>query len=186
MYELPTVSKPMSGKVSLQVNGYDIPSWMLGELTPNVAPEIRSSERLSGTTSRPSGNLDNPSYDIVFYPNDWADLSVFAPTGYNAPTSGAQELGNFILGGGSCMSNDPVPVNIHPECNDTDDQDAHIFAALISIELSQAYTATDDMSVMIHIYPQPTSEGTIRLGTGDLSQPSVYDAETSETVPATS
>lgn len=185
MYPVPTESNPMGGKASVAINSVEIPSFMLGEITPNVAPEIRSSQRLSGTSSRPSGNLDDPSYDIVFFPNNWSDIGFFMPNGYNAP-SGEQELGNFILGGGSCTSQEPVPVNIHYECEGTDDRDTFMKSALVSVELNQAYTGTDDMSVMIHIYPQPNADGQIRLGTGDLTQPSIYDPTTETSVPVTS
>lgn len=185
MYPVPTASNPMGGKASVAINNVEIPSFMLGEITPNVAPELRTSERLSGTSTRPSGNLDNPSYDIVFFPNNWADLGFFLPSDYNVP-SGSQTLGNFILGGGTCVAQSPVPVNIHYECEGTDDRDTYMAQALIAIELNQAYTGTDDMSVLIHVYPQANAGGQIRLGTGDLTQPSIYNPITEETDPVTS
>lgn len=182
---VPTVADAMGGRLVAEINGVTIPSFMLGEITINIEEGTRESTRLSGTTTRPSGNIDTAEVTMVFYPNQWEDLAHFFPEDYNAP-SGTQPFGNIILGGGTCVTKTPVKFNLHQECEDTDDRDIYFAAALARITLDSTFNETDDVAVTITMHPQPNSEGLVRLGTGDLTQPSVYDAATGETVPATS
>lgn len=144
MPPVPTSTDPMGGKLSIDINNVTIPSFMLGPITPNVAPLLRTSERLSGTTTTPTSQLDNPSYDITFFPNKWADVGFFMPDNLDGST--------FVVGGGSCTTPEPVPVNFHYECEDSEDRDTN-FMARVAFEDNGERNATDDLSVTIHFYP---------------------------------
>jgi len=153
MPPVPTFTDPMGGKLSIDINGVTIPSFMLGEITPNIAPLLRTSERLSGTTTTPTNQLDNPSYDISFFPNKWSDLQYFMPDNMDGDA--------FVIGdGGSCTIPEPVPVVFHYECEEDEDRDRS-FTARVSFEESGPDNATDDKSVTIHFYPV----GAITYGT---------------------
>lgn len=182
---IPTTADAMSGRVTVEINEVSIPSFMLGEITLNLEEGTRTSTRLSGTINKPSGSFDTSEISIVYYPNQWQDLAHFFPELYNAP-SGSQSFGNIILGGGTCSTKVPVPVNLHQECEGTDDRDVFFPAALARITLDSTFNETDDLAVTITLMAQPSTTGIARLGTGDLTQPSIYDAATNTTVPVSS
>lgn len=151
MPPVPTFTDPMGGKLSIEINGVTIPSFMLGEITPNITQLLRTSERLSGTTTTPSSQLDNPSYDVTFFPNKWSDVGFFMPDNLDGTA--------FVVGGDSCTTPEPVPVVLHYECEDSEDRDVS-FNARVSFEDNGTRNATDDLSVTIHLYPV----GAIRYG----------------------
>lgn len=180
---IPTTQKPMNGDKVVQLNGVEIPEFMLGDITYNLEEGSRTSNRLSGTNSRPSGKYDDPTVTIVFYPQEWEDLAHFFPNLYGTP-SGEQLLGNITLGKpGVCNVSDPFPVNIHDVCMPTDDKDMYIPAALARMTFDSVINTEDDLSVTITLHPQPNSEGLVVLGTRDLTEPSVYNAGENETEP---
>lgn len=156
MPPVPTSSDPMGGKLSIEINGVVIPSFMLGPISPSVAQVLRTSERLSGTTSRPTNQLDNPSFDITFFPNKWSDVGYFMPDNLDGTS--------FVLGSSECTTPSAVPVVFHYECEGTEDRDVSLPAALVSFEDNGERNATDDLSVTIHVYPQPNALGQVVYG----------------------
>lgn len=149
---VPTVANPMGGSLSIDINNVTIPAFMLGSISANVAQVLRTSERLSGTTTTPSNQLDNPSYDVVFYPNDWSDLQYFMPDNMDGST--------FVVGDSTvCSLPEPTEVTFHYDCDDDQSRDVN-FTANVSFEDNGERNATDDLSVTIHLYPV----GGIRYG----------------------
>lgn len=156
MPPVPTSSDPIGGRLSVEINGVTIPSFMLGEVSASVTQILRTSERLSGTSSTPTNMLDNPQFDITFFPNTWADLQYFMPDNWDGTA--------FVLGSTECSIADPVPVVFHYECEDDETRDVSIPVARVSFEDSSARTQTDDLSVIIHIHPQPNALGQVVYG----------------------
>ncbi len=152
MPPVPTSTDPMGGKLSIDINAVTIPAFMLGSISANVAQLLRTSVRLSGTTTTPSSQLDNPSYDVVFFPNKWSDVGYFMPDNL--------EGGAFVVGGDSCTLPDAVPVVFHYDCAEDEDRDIS-FTARVAFEDNSERNATDDLSVTIHLYPV----GAITYGT---------------------
>lgn len=144
MPPVPTVSNPMGGRLSIEINGVSIPAFMLGSISANIAPLLRTSERISGTTTTPTTQLDNPSYDVTFFPNQWSDVGFFMPDNLDGST--------FVIGGQSCTLPDPVPVTLHYDCESDDSRDVN-FTARVSFEDNGERNGTDDLSVVIHLYP---------------------------------
>lgn len=153
---VPTTSDPMGGKLSVEINGTVIPSFLLGSVSADVKQVLRTSERLSGSTTSPSNQLDNPSFDIVFFPNTWTDLQYFFPDNF--------DTNSVIFGGSDCSLPDAVPVIFHYECEDDESRDVSIPSAKVSFEDNKERNATDDLSVTIHIYPQPNALGQVIYG----------------------
>lgn len=164
---VPTVANPMGGKLSIDINGVNIPAFLLGSISANVVQVLRTSERLSGTTTTPSNQLDNPSYDVVFYPNEWADLQYFMPENYQG-TPGSND-GAFVLGSDDCELPEPVEVVLHYDCDDGTTRDVTLPATRVAFEDNGERNQTDDLSVTIHLYPQPTADGQIIYGTPPTS-----------------
>lgn len=159
---VPTSSNPMGGKLSVEIDSVAIPSFLLGSVSANVTQVLRTSERLSGSTTTPSNQLDNPSFDIVFFPNQWSDLQYFMPENYDGTPGGTD--GSFILGSSNCELPSTVPVIFHYECDDGETRDVTIPVARVAFEDNGERNATDDLSVTIHIYPQPNALGQVIYG----------------------
>lgn len=160
---VPTSSNPMGGQLSIDIDDVTIPAFMLGSISANVAQVLRTSERLSGTTTTPSNQLDNPSYDVTFYPNEWADLQYFMPDNYEG-TPGTSD-GAFVMGSQTCDLPDPVEVVLHYDCDDGTTRDITMPVTRVAFEDNGERNATDDLSVTIHLYPQPNALGQIVYGT---------------------
>lgn len=153
---VPTSSDPMGGQLSVTINNVTIPSFLLGEISGGVAQLLRKSDRLSGSTTRPSNQLDDPSFDITFFPNKWSDVGLFMPDNLDGSS--------FVLGSSDCAIPDPVPVVLHYECDDNEDRDVNIPVACVSFEDKGTRNANDDLSVTIHVYPQPNALGQVVYG----------------------
>lgn len=156
MPPIPTASDPMGGELSLEINGVVIPAFMLGSVSGNVTQLLRTSERLSGTTTTPSNQLDNPSFDITFFPNKWSDLAHFFPDNLDGDS--------IVFGGSDCAIPESVPVVLHYNCEDDELRDINLPVAKVSFEDTSERNATDDLSVMIHLYPQPNVQGQVVYG----------------------
>lgn len=154
---VPTASDPMGGKLSIEINSVVIPAFMLGSVSANVTQVLRTSERLSGTTTTPSSQLDNPVFDVMFYPNTWADLQYFFPENLDG--------GAMVFGSEECSLPDATEVVFHYDCDDGTERDVTIPVARVSFEDNGERNATDDLGVMIHIYPQPNAAGQVVYGT---------------------
>lgn len=159
---VPTTSNPMGGPLEIEINGVTIPDFMIGTVSPNVPPLLRTSERISGSTTNPTNQLDNPSYDVVFYPNQWSDLQYFFPENYVGTPGGTD--GYMAFGGSSCELPEAVPVVFHYKCDDGETRDTSLPVAKVAFEDNGEMNATDDRSVTIHIYPQPNALGQVVYG----------------------
>lgn len=173
----------MAGKWEMSIGSVLIPAELLGELNVNYEEGTSEAETQAGTITTPNGKAETaeatttiflPSFDYL--KNIYADV-------YNA---GAGSLaGNVIFGAGTCQTQTPVEVNIHPVCEATDDNDIH-FSALISHKFDLTLSTSDPVSIETTMYLQPTdTNGRLRVGTGDLTQESYYDVTSQTTKPHT-
>jgi len=176
----------LGGRATIAINEIEIPSYMISEITPNFVEGTRERTTLGGVFNRPSGVFDTAELSFTLFIPSMDYLKHIFPGEYNAPTNIAQPTGNLVFGAQTCTTKVPVPVNVHYECDDTDDNDLHIFGALAQMSYNPTMNDSDDLSVEITLMAQPTEDGLFRLGTGNLAEPSIYDAETEETVPVES
>lgn len=104
---------------------------------------------------------------------------------YNAPTA-PQTTGN-IVGGVTTCSLDNTPVNIHYTCDTNDNNDVYFYSANVMLNFNPTYTSSDDITVEVTVFGQPDDNGNVyRLGTGDLTQESIYDPATDTSDPVSS
>lgn len=172
----------LGGEAEVAIGQSLIPARFLGDITPNFVEGTRETTTLGGTRTAPSGSLETAELTFTLYlpnmdylKNVWADI-------YNAPTA-PQLAGNFVLGGGSCTTRTPVPVNIHYTCDPNSDNDVHIFAGIVAFNFNPTYNDSDGLSVEVTVYAQPTEDGTVQIGAGDLTQPTLWNAATGEFEP---
>lgn len=179
----PTV---LGGAAELALNETVIPAELLSEINVELTEGTRERNTLGGTFTRPSGVLETAQATFTMYLPNMDYLKHIFPALYNAPTE-PQTGGNIIVGSNSCSTVDAGPVNIHYVCDDTDNNDVHFFNAQAQLNFNPTYNGSDDLTIEVTLFAQPDEDGNVyRLGTGDLTQPSIYDPETEETVPVSS
>lgn len=171
-----------AGTYEMSIGEVLINAELLGDITVNYDEATTEANTQAGTRVMPLGkpataeatfNLFLPSMDYL--KNLWNEA-------YNAPTGATQTTGNVIFGNGSCQTREGLPINIHNVCEDTDDNDIHIFAGIVKQTFNPTLSAGEVLQVESTIYMQPTDNGYIRLGTGDLTAPSHWDVASQTTV----
>ena len=175
----------LGGKAELAIGNVVIPPEMLGDIKVSFKEGSRESKSLAGVRKKPSGTYETAEVKTTILLPSMDYLKTFWAGAYKQPTNVKQKTGHVIFGSNTCSSRTPLPINIHYTCQKTDDNDIHIFAGLIDMSLDLEYNESDDLKFELMIYAQPTSNGYVRFGTGDLDKPSKYDASTQKTVEVT-
>lgn len=170
------------GKATIEFGGVSIPSFMLSEISVEITEATRERSTLAGTFRRPAGTIDTAQATVTMYLRDVEDLKNIFPGQYNAPTQ-PETSGNIIIGSESCATAEGSPLNIHFECESDDTKDVFFYEALPLLNFSATYNATDDLTVEVTFMAQPDADGNIaRIGTGDLTKKSIYDATSEQTI----
>ena len=151
----PTQANTMGGPSEVEIDNIVIGDDFIGEITPNVAPVLRTSERQSGTTTRPTNLLDNPDYSFPLYLNSYSDLQYIFPDAYDGSA--------IVAGTTTCSVSDPVEVIFRGKCSPTGDT-VTMPSAYVTFEDNLARNGTDDRGVTVHVYPQPNAQGQVRYG----------------------
>lgn len=171
----------LGGPAEVAINGITIPASLLSEVTVEFTEGTRERETLGGTFTKPSGILETAQAMFTLYLPSMDYLKNIFPGRYNAP-SGEQLTGNIVFNSDTCVETDAGPVNIHYTCEPLDNNDVHIYSGLAALNFNPTYNASDDLTIEVTIYAQPDDDGNIgRMGTGNLTQDSIYDAESGET-----
>lgn len=175
-------TKIMAGKWEMSIGATLIPAELLGELSITYEEGTAEADTQAGTIVMPSGKAETAEATTTIYLPSIDYLKNIYSDIYNAPTESAQKTGNIIFGAGTCSTQEPVEVNIHPVCEDTDDNDIH-FSAMILHNFDITLSTSDPVSIETTMYLQPTdANGRLRLGTGNLAAPSHWDVTTQQTV----
>lgn len=167
----------LGGPAEVAINGITIPASLLSEVSVEFTEGTRERETLGGTFSKPSGVLETAEATFTLYLPSMDYLKNIFPGRYSAP-SGEQDTGNVIFNSDTCVSTDAGPVNIHYTCEPLDNNDVHIYNGQAALNFNPTYNAEDDLTIEVTIYAQPDDDGNIaRMGTGNLTQDSFYNAE---------
>ncbi len=181
-----TPTQVLGGPAEVDINAIVIPADLLSDVAVDLKEGTRERATLGGNFTRPSGILDTPSATFTLYLPSMDYLKNIFPGRYNAP-SGDQETGNIIISSDTCISSEGGPVNIHYTCEGNDNNDVFFYNGVPMLNFNPNYTPGDDLTIEVTIYAQPDENGDIvRMGTGDLTQESIYDAEAEGTVPVES
>lgn len=170
-----------AGTYEMSIGPVLIPAELLGDISPNYDEATADADTQAGTRTMPLGKPETAELTFTLYLPSLDYLKTLWDEAYNAGTS-PQETGNIIFGGSSCQSRTPLPINIHPLCEDNDNNDIHIFAGIVKQTFNPTLSGSEVLNIESTIFMQPTSDGYIRLGTGDLTQESHYDVATQATV----
>lgn len=173
----------MGGLAEIAINGTTIPASLLSEVTVELTEGTRERSTLAGKFTRPSGTLETATATFTMYLPSIDYLKDLFPSRYNAGTA-PQVTGNVIWDSASCVTADPAPFNIHYVCETNDNNDIHFFAGVAQLNFNPTYNGSDDVTIEVTVHAQPDANGRVyRLGTGDLTANSIFDATTGATVP---
>lgn len=175
----------LGGKAEVALNGVIIPASILSEVTVNIAEGTRERKTLGGNFKRSSGILETAEAKFTLYLPSMDYLKNIFPDRYNAPTGNV--TGNIIYNSEECVEASTGPMNIHYTCDSNDANDVYFYEGIAHLNFSATYNASDDLSIEVTVYAQPDDDGNIvRIGTGDLTQESIYDEATDTTEPVAS
>lgn len=179
----------MGGKVDVSLNGVTIPAQYLSDegVTTTLTEGTREIPTMAGTFRQSSGVYDEAMVVLsVTLPNMFY-LKNILPDQFEASSDRPTVAGRTTFGGDSCVLRENTPVVVHYTCDPNSDNDVYVpnGAVQASVELTQ--NASDPVTVEITVNAQPDDDGVIAyLGTGDLTEETLWDAETEEYVPVTS
>ncbi len=175
----------LGGKAEVAINNIVIPAQYLSEIAVELTEGTRERETLGGTFTKPSGVLETAMVKFTLYLPSMDYLKNIFPDRYNAPTG--NDTGNIIFNSDTCGQAEAGPVNIHFTCEENDNNDVFIYNGLALFDFKPTYTSSDDVTIEVTIYAQPDTDGNIaRLGTGDLTEETIYDEVTETSVPVVS
>lgn len=167
----------LGGSADLALGTAVIPADLLGDITPSFTEGERSSDTLGGNRTAPSGRYDEATLTFTLFVPSFDYLKNIWPDRYNA-AAGAS-AGNLVFGAGSCATKTPVVANIHYTCDDDSRNDTHIYKVLVAANWNPTHNATDGLSVEVKLYAQPnSSKNYFQLGSGDLTQNTLWNAAT--------
>lgn len=172
----------LGGPAEVSLNGITVPPSLLSEVSVEFTEGTRERTTLGGTFTKPSGVLETAQATFTLYLPSMDYLKNIFPERYNEP-SGSQETGNVIFNSDTCVETAAGPVNIHYTCEPLDNNDVFIYNGLAQLNFNPTYNDSDDLTIEVVIFAQPDEDGNVaRMGTGDLTQDSVFDAESGETI----
>lgn len=178
--------KIIYGQAEICWNGELITCDNFEEISVEIAQDSTDIESLCGII----GSVDKtPTIEVkaTILRSNIDVLSKLFPHLYN-PAAGSA-YGNIIVGASSCAVVDPYgELNIHNTCDTNDDDDIHLFYAKPLLNSSFTYNADDPRKIEVtwkgYVAPStnPNAGSVFRIGTGDLTQESIYDCATETTV----
>lgn len=172
----------MSGRAEIAINNITIPSSLLSAINVELTDGTRERNTLGGRFTNPSGILDSAMAKFTIYLPSIDYLKNIFPSRFNSPTA-PQTTGNIVYNADNCSSVDAGPVNIHWNCEDNDNNDIYFYNAEALLNFTADINPNDVVSIEVTLYPQPDDDGNVyRLGTGDLTADSIYDATTETTI----
>ena len=177
-------AKYLGGKAEIAIGSVTIGPEFLAEISPNFEEGVREVNSLAGVIKMPSGSFDTAEVTGQFIVPSMDALKALWAGAYEAPTGSAEDLsGRVRFGGNSCVSQEPVPVNIHYTCEPNSDNDVHINSGIVAMNFNPTYNDSDALTVEFTIYAQPSADGYGFAGAGDLTQKTIWDATTQSFIP---
>jgi hypothetical protein len=185
-----------SGKAEVTIYYEDgdsvvIPPKYIGEdgVSTTLTPGTRTITSLQGTTTVPSGTIDEATFTFPLLLPSMRYLGNVFPGNFTPSVDRPTVAGQTVVGGEDCGSQVSAKVVIHFVCDENSDDDIYIPEALITPDLSTTVNTTDGVMINVMGYAQPSEElndGVARYGTGDINEPTLFDAETGEYEPVES
>lgn len=181
----------MGGKASVSLNGVTIPSKYISDegVTTTINEGVREIPTLAGTFDQASGSYDDAMVEFVVTLPNMNYLKNIFPDLYEPSVDRPNVAGQVSFGGDDCVTRDNTPLVVHYECDDNSDNDIFVPSGSVLASIEMVQNATDPVTVAITVNAQPSEEHDDKLiivGTGDLTEPTLWNAETEEYEPIAS
>lgn len=190
----PTILRGKSGKVDVTLyregyGGVRIPAELLADSVEVTGDEgTVSSETFAGTNTQPSQTYDEPQ--VTFTMLLTTELLRLVYPEISTPSVDRPTIaGQTVFGGTECTVRESTKLVIHWTCDPNSDDDWYFPEVLLSQNFSATFTPGEVLTVPVVGHIQPAAElngGVVRVGTGDLTQPTLFDEATGEYEPVTS
>lgn len=171
----------LGGKVDVSLNGITIPAAYISDegVTTTLTEGTREVPTMAGTFRQPSGTYDeaNVVFNVVLPNMNY--LGAILPDMYTPSVDRPNAAGQIAFGGDSCTTRENTPVVVHYTCDGNSDNDVFIPNGAVQASVELVQNATDPVTVAITVNAQPSDEhdGKIAiLGTGDLDEPTLWNA----------
>ena len=171
----------MGGKVDVSLNGVTIPAQFISDegVTTTLTEGTREVTTMAGTFTQASGTYDEATvvFNVVL-PNMNYMKNIF-PDLYTASTDRPTTAGQTVFGGDSCTVRENTPIVVHYSCEPNSDNDVYVPNAALQATVELTQNASDPVTVAVTANAQPDDNGVIAiLGTGDLTEPTLWNAAT--------
>lgn len=168
----------LGGKVDVSLNNVTIPAQYLSEdgAVTTITEGEREVATMSGTFKQSSGTFEEVMVVFTVVLPSMNYLKNIFPDMY-MPSERPTIAGQVTFGGDDCTIRDNTPVVVHYTCDANSDNDVYVpnGAVIATIEMQQ--NSSDPVTVEITVNAQPDNTGRlIVIGTGSLTQPTLWDA----------
>jgi|VirMetMinimDraft_7_1064189.scaffolds.fasta_scaffold06105_3 hypothetical protein len=175
----------MGGKADVSLNGVTIPAQYLSSdgVTTTLTEGTREVPTLAGTFKQPSGTYDDTM--VVFnvtLPN-MNYLKNILPDMYTASVDRPTVAGQTAFGGDECMLRENTPLVVHYTCEPNSDNDIFVPNGSVQASVEIVQNVDDPVTVEITVNAQPSDDHDgkiVIIGTGSLTEPTLWNAETEE------
>ena len=171
----------MGGKVNVSLNGVTIPAQFISDegVTTTLTEGTREVTTMAGTFTQASGTYDEATvvFNVVLPSMNY--MKNIFPDLYTASTDRPTAAGQTVFGGDSCTVRENTPLVVHYTCDPNSDNDVYVPNAALQATVELTQNASDPVTVAVTANAQPDDNGVIAiLGTGDLTEPTLWNAAT--------
>ena len=171
----------MGGKVDVSLNGVTIPAQFISDegVTTTLTEGTREVTTMAGTFTQASGTYDEATvvFNVVLPSMNY--MKNIFPDLYTASTDRPTAAGQTVFGGDSCTVRENTPLVVHYTCDPNSDNDVYVPNAALQATVELTQNASDPVTVAVTANAQPDDNGVIAiLGTGDLTEPTLWNAAT--------
>lgn len=180
-----------SGKVDITIyragyGGVRIPAQMLADEVAVTGDEGSvSNPTFAGTFTKPSEMYDEPQLAFTLVLTTELLREVYPELSENSvdrPTI----AGQTVFGGTECVVREPAKIVVHWTCDGNSDNDWYFPNVLLSQNFTATFTPGEVLTLPVVGHIQPADElngGLVQIGTGSLTEPTLFDVDTGTYVP---
>lgn len=179
----------LSGKVDVSLNGITIPAQFLSDegVVTTLTETVREITTMAGTIRQSTGTYEEAmvTFNVVL-PNMNYLKNIF-PDMYTASSDRPTVAGRVAFGGDDCVTRANTPLVVHYTCQENSDNDIYVPNGSVTASVEITQNLTDPVVVAVTVQAQPDDDGVFAYaGTGDLSEPTLWNAATEQYEPVSS